>query len=188
VTVDVGTERKVARANLEVAERAMKLASDDPAAFKVAKQERQAALENLERLDWAEKHQAEVAREAEARQAEGALAEAQARARAAQQRGRELAVSVAPLVDRLEGVVLELQECSQQVNRGILFEQDASLKRMIARPTITTGVGVEAELAVRLLRAARELVKLSPVTMQIAETRAIQGRLQRTEKADADAR
>ena len=176
--VDIAVERKVARANLEVAERAMKLMSADPEKFRAAKAEREAALEAIERLEWAEKHQEEVALKAKADHERRQLEDAQAGAQDAQERARTIVAQIVPLIEGLAVQVLELQRLSGLVNRGTHFEQYAVRERMIDRQTIVSGVGVDGQLAVRLLRVARELVKLSPVTMQVAEHRAIQGKLE----------
>ena len=176
--VDIAVERKVARANLEVAERAMKLMSADPEKFRAAKAEREAALEAIERLEWAEKHQEEVALKAKSDHERRQLEDAQAGAQDAQERARTIVAQIVPLIEGLAVQVLELQRLSGLVNRGTHFEQYAVRERMIDRQTIVSGVGVDGQLAVRLLRVARELVKLSPVTMQVAEHRAIQGKLE----------
>ena len=120
----------------------------------------------------------QVALQAKADHERRQLEDAQAGAQDAQERARTIVAQIVPLIEGLAVQVLELQQLSGLVNRGTHFEQYAVRERMIDRQTIMSGVGVDGQLAVRLLRVARELVKLSPVTMQVAEHRAIQGKLE----------
>jgi septal ring factor EnvC (AmiA/AmiB activator) len=82
--MDLHQERAQAQERLAVAERAMVESSRDQAAFAETKRQHQGALDALERLEWAEKRERELAEQTAREQRLSDLREAQDRARMGQ--------------------------------------------------------------------------------------------------------
>jgi hypothetical protein len=121
---------------------------------------------------------AEIARELEA---EAALAQrrqeleaAQAQARGSHTRGLAVLWEVGPVVERLAGLVRDLQECRHAVDKGVNFEAYGIRDQLIGRPTLETVLPVDPVMLGRLVKAAQILGKVGDLDFKLAEIRATQ--------------
>jgi hypothetical protein len=170
-------ERADAQAALAEAERQMKASSRDPEAFRAAKASHAAAIEAIERLDWAERAEQERRVEAERQAKVDALRDAQEQALEAHEYAKATVVDLQRLVEVVVTRVKELQVAQAKVDRGVRFETFGRRDGYLDKQSIPARVRLDGDLAVRLLRAGRELAILSGGTAEAAEHRAAQGRL-----------
>ena len=175
--MDIAEERASAKQALAAAEHAMLEQSADPDAFRQAKAQRARAVEDLERLDWAQKQQSELAAKAEREQQLAKLVDAQERARKAKGDAAALIGELTTVLEAFTGLVRRLKAFDGEIERGRLFEQHGVTNGLLARVTIEPGVGIDGDLAVRGMRTAQELTRLSPTTLHMAVVRAQQGKL-----------
>lgn len=174
---DIDRERVLQRAALAAAEAAMKSGSGDARAFAKAKRDRSAALEALERLDWAEQAERErLAQEGERAKADR-LREVQAAAVAAHQDAMALGAEVSGAAVTLATVLKRLREAQELVNVGVAHEAYAIREGMIQRPTVEQRVRVDREAALTILQAGRELCMLAGMSRSVADQQAGQRRI-----------
>ena len=156
------------------AERAMLEHAHDQAKFAEAAQKLVLAEAELKRIDFLEQHRAQLAeREATA----GKRAELEAAQHDACQAHRDAAdivEQIGPLIQALEAHVAQLRAAQVKIDRGVHFESYGVRDGLIPRVTITPKLAVNPDEAVRLLRVARDLVKLTPLSPRLAEMRASQ--------------
>jgi hypothetical protein len=152
----------------------MREQSGDALLFQRAKAKRQAALAELERLEWAEKHQLELEAQAALQEKRAQLDDAQERARAAKQRGAMLTQQLEPMVKQLAELARELKATNAEIERGMHYESFGLRDGMIDKPTVMPGLGIKTELAILAMRVARELVRLSGTDAGTAELKASQ--------------
>jgi hypothetical protein len=145
--------------------------------FERARIARDAAQATLERLDYAERHQAELQQKADRQQRLADLEDAQGRARAAKDAVAKSMADVDALVCELVAVVKNLKLAEGEVQRAVRYEQFGVRDGLIDRVTISPGIGVDGELGVLALRVAKELVRLSPISLEVAEVRSNQRKL-----------
>jgi hypothetical protein len=180
MTRDIPKERAATQHRLTEVEAAMKRAAylDDAEAFAEAKAAKQQALDHLDRLEWAEKAIEEEAKRVALEKKVEELERRQGQARAAHERVRELAGEVGAAVERLSEVVKQIRDQKAIIDIGVNYEaygvKDGLIERQSISPILNLG---DADVAVRALRSARELVRLSPISLSIAEQRASQGSL-----------
>lgn len=174
---EIAAERSAAQAALAEAEQRMKAGSRDPDAFRKAKAAREAAVDALERLEWAEQAERERQAGAEQQAKVDAMREAQALAMDAHERAKGIASDISDLVIVLISKVKVLQEAQAQVERGVRYETFGRRDGYLDRQTVPSRIKVDGDLAVRIIRAGRELAVLSGVPAESAEIKAAQGRL-----------
>lgn len=167
-------DRAAAEAAVAAAERAMLEHSDDFAAFERAANDLAAAEAELRRIDFREQHAAEIAEREKLGEKRKQLEDAQDAARAAHAQTETLAPRLSHLIASFEDLVGQLQTAQQKVDRGVHFEAFGVRDGLIQRVTVSPKLALEPNDAVRLLRAARDLVKLTPLSPQLAEMRASQ--------------
>ena len=175
--VEIAQERSEAQAALAEAEQLMKDGARDPAAFRKAKRDRDAAVEALERLEWAEKAERDRQAGAALQAKRDALGEAQARAREALKRAAWLSSDLEQSVRTVVEKVKALQAAQTDVDRGVHFEGFGVRDGYLDRQTLAPQLPVSPELPVTLLRAGRELAKVAGMSIPVAETKAAQGKL-----------
>jgi hypothetical protein len=170
--VDLVTERSEAEAAVRKAEQRMRTTAHDVRAFQEAKAQREAALLELERVVWAEQNEAELAKQAELDKRRKDLVAAQDAAKAAKERAAKVVVELDALVEKLTSYVRALKQADADVHRGMHYEQFAMRDGLLAKGTVTPGLGIPEIVAVGALRASRELVALGPLDIPTAEIKA----------------
>jgi hypothetical protein len=174
MTSSPGPDRAAAEAAVKAAEAAMMEHADDLAAFREASEALVRAEAELKRIDFMELHSAELAQRDAVAAKRRDLEAAQDGARQAHAHAAAVAASLAPLVARIEKHVEQLKAHQVEIDRGVHYESYGVRDGLIQRVTIPPKLALDANEAVRLLRVAKDLVKLTPLSPQLAEMRANQ--------------
>lgn len=174
---EINRERVVMRAALSSAEAAMKSRSGDPREFAKAKRDRQAALDALERLEWAEGAERERLAAQERQAKVDRLREAQEAAARAHAEAAGLAPDLAAAAGDLVRLVKVLRAAQEVVGVGVNHEVFAVREGLLQRPAVEPRVRVDREAALTALRAAMDLCMLAGMSRQAADQLAAQRRL-----------
>lgn len=173
----IAAEREAARAALASTEAQMKADSGDARAFARARKEHQAAIDALERLDWAERAELERQEAEQAQAKRDRLREVQGRAAEAHAEADRLAAELAEAVGKVVEVARRLDEAQGAVNVGVNHETFAVRDGLLTRATIDARVRVDRDAALTTLRVGRELCRLAGMSAAAAESQAASRRL-----------
>jgi DNA repair exonuclease SbcCD ATPase subunit len=120
--------------------------------------------------------EAERAEEARLAELRAALVEAQGRAHVAIEEAAAIANELAAAAEQVAEQVRAMQRLKQEVDRAVNYEAYAVRDGYLDKPTVGGKLAIAPDVITTLIKAAKELCKLTATDWQLADIRAMQRR------------